>query len=188
MWPDFFSQGALEVRLPQTVASLQTLKNSKECYVCILRTFKIPFHSIVTLVPCSRLRFSLNGLLRLISRKCKILCHWIVTLASLAPLGFFCLDLYFSSSCTFRILINWIVMLVYRALLGFSCSIVTLVCRLIWEFSFIRLLRFYFVHLGFSFIRLLCFYLVYLGSSFIRLLRKYLAHFQDSLSFDCYIV
>ena len=88
-WPDFFSQGALEVRLPQTVASLQTLKNSKECYVCILRTFKIPFLSIVTLVPCSRLRFSLNGLLRLISRKCKILCHWIVTLASLAPLGFF---------------------------------------------------------------------------------------------------
>ena len=89
MWPDFFSQDALEVRLPQTVASLQTLKNSKESYVCILRTFKIPFHSIVTLVPCSRLRFSLNGLLRLISRKFKILCHWIVTLASLAPLGFF---------------------------------------------------------------------------------------------------
>ena len=147
---------------------------SLDCYISYSRTFRILFHGIVTLVSRALLGFSFMDCYVSISRTFRILFDQIVALVCHALLGFsfirvlrqyltyfqdpLLLNCYVSISCTFRILFHWIVNLVSRLLLlFFFCLNVTFVSCAL------------------------------LGFSLIELSRQYLAHFQDSLSLDCYV-
>ena len=107
-----------------------------DCYVSSSRSFRILFHSIVTLASLEFLEFSFTGLLRQylvhfwdslswwcyisISRTFRIIFQWTVTFVSGALQGFFLLDCYVGILRSFKILIQWIVTLLSRALLRSS--------------------------------------------------------------------
>ena len=107
-----------------------------DCYVSSSRSFRILFHSIVTLASLEFLEFSFTGLLRQylvhfwdslswwcyisISRTFRIIFQWTVTLYLVHFKDFFLLDCYVDISRTFRIDIQWIVTLLSRALLQSS--------------------------------------------------------------------
>ena len=154
--------------------------------ISILRTFRILFYQIVTLVSRALLGFSFIGLLR------QYLTHFQDSLLFDCYVS---ISRTFGISCTFRILFHWIVTLKSRAPL---------------LFSFIKLSRFYLAHFSDSLLldcylsiqrtfriffhqivtivsRALLVSRAYLGFSFIGLLRQYLAHLYSFLSLNCHV-
>ena len=131
---------------------------SFDCYVSFSRSFRILFHSIVTLVSLEFLEFSFIRLLR----------QYLAQFQD-----YLSLDCQVSISHTFRIIFQWTVTLVSGGLKDSFYQIVTLVSRALLEFLFNGLLRYY---------------LVLFMIFFQWIVTLVSAHFKDSLSLDCYVL